>query len=152
MGIFYTLTFLIKGAILVNRFRYRSNNSLEKNMTTKKVADVTRYNVYCRACGAIFQPELRSPNWWRAKKRADQGYLDAVEISAKQHGCFEACRPMREPNAPFRVFGYDAMCQGFDAPFQRFIDAVRTFKELRRGPDVVFISGVSDAVINRIGW
>jgi hypothetical protein len=134
-------------------FVIQSNNSLEKNMTTKKVADVTQYNVYCRACGAIFQPELRSPNWWRAKKRADQGYLDAVEISAEQHGCWEAKRPRRDPDAPFRVLGFNCLCEDFDIPFGTFVSAIKEFKDRRNfGLDTVFITGVSDVVKDRIGW
>lgn len=120
--------------------------------TTRAVADTTEYNVYCVACGAVFQPEIRSHHWWVAKKWADRGYLDAVTISAEQHGCFEAKRPRRDPDAPFRVFGYDCMCVDFDIPYHRFTDAIKKFLELQRGPDVVFISGISDAVKERISW
>ena len=54
---------------------------------------------------------------------------------------------------PFRVFGYDDMCQDFDLEFDNFVGAVRKFIELNRnGMYVVFISGVCPAVEKKLSY
>ena len=112
---------------------------------TKEVS----FNVECLDCGTVFSPKIKSPLWWRAKKKADKGYLDALVIRGEECGCEEA--PFKaQPNAPFRVFGYDMECHDFDKPFNSMIEAMRTFIRLNNGPDVVFISGVSRAVQERL--
>jgi hypothetical protein len=109
-----------------------------------------KYNVYCMKCGCVFTPAVKSPLWWRAKQRADKGYLDALPISGEDCGCVE--RPSC-PEAPFRVFGYDDSCVEFDVPRNTFVGAVRLYRRLRRaGGNVVFIDGVSNAVRQKIDW
>lgn len=108
-----------------------------------------RYNVACFSCGAVFQPLPRTPLWWQAKQRAEKGFLDAVHISGEECGCE---KKVRHPNAPFRVTGYDGMCEDYDVPFNNFISAVKYYKEAVEAGDVVFIIGVSKAVQDRIQW
>ena len=106
--------------------------------------DERRFNILCRACGSIWQPGARTRLWWQAKKRADDGKLDALAVSGEECGCVKA---VREPEAPLRVFGYDDMCEDFDIPYYSFTDAVRKFRKLHaNGGYVVFISGVSPKV------
>ena len=105
------------------------------------------YNVECMNCGAVWQPQVRTPLWWRAKKRDEAGKLDAAGATGEECGCV---KPICEPNAPFRVFGYDMMCVDFDFPFYGIIDALKAFKKLHEDGDIVFISGVSDAVVEKL--
>ena len=103
-----------------------------------------RYNVYCMDCGQVFQPLIKSALWWKAKKRSDEGYIDALSVRGKDCGCIEE---KREPNAPFRVFGYTEECRDFDYPFQKFTEAVTTFRELNNDAFLtVFITGISPSV------
>lgn len=108
----------------------------------------TRYNVFCMHCERVFQPLVRSSLWWQAKQRADAGFLDALCISKDKCGCVvgEVC-----PDAPYRVFGYDDLCDDFDIPFDTLVPALREFRELNRtGMNTVFIKGVSPAVLDRL--
>jgi hypothetical protein len=107
------------------------------------------YNVECMNCGSVWQPLARTPLWWRAKQRADNGKLDAAGATGEECGCIKR---VREPNAPFRVFGYDMMCEDFDLPFYRIVDALSTFKKLHADGDIVFISGISNAVVEKLKW
>ena len=113
------------------------------------------YNVACFDCGDVFQPRIKSPLWWRCKQREDKGFLDAVHVYGEECGC----RPkevVRNPNAPFRVFGYDMLGENFDMSFNRMTDAMKAFIKLKQGPDIVFITGVSKVVQDRLfciaGW
>ena len=45
------------------------------------------FNVVCMDCGQIFTPLVRTPLWWKAKQRADQGFLDAMHVSGEECGC-----------------------------------------------------------------
>jgi hypothetical protein len=109
---------------------------------------VAEYNVQCIACGSVWSPLSMSPLWWAAKKRAEQGYLDALDVTGERCGCIP--RP-REPDAPFRVFGYDMM-RGFDVPFNSFVGAVTSYRKLKDRVDNVFISGVSSKVEEQLRW
>ena len=111
-------------------------------------ADLPAYNVVCRTCNHVFSPARKSSLWWRAAKCAEGGRLNAMMISGEECGCVST--PV-EPNAPFRLFGYDDLCRPFDIPLARFIDAVRGFKKLERTGCTVFISGISKEVRDRIG-
>ena len=101
------------------------------------------------------QMALEIANFWvtndmlRAKQKADKGFLDAVYIDGEECGCLPK-EKIRRPEAPYRVFGFDLLCEDFDIPFNRMTDAVKKFIELNRGPDVVFITGVSEAVQERL--
>ena len=106
-----------------------------------------RYNVECMNCGQVFTPTIRSPVWWRAKKREEEGYLDALRITGEDCGCIE--QPAR-PEVPFRVFGYDSMCVDFNIPCDTFVAAVQTYRRLNRTGCVVFITGVSNAVRQKL--
>jgi len=119
---------------------------------TRTQTDTTEYNVYCEACGAVFTPAVRSSLWWRAKQRADRGYLDALTITSEVHQCYGTKRPRRKPEAPFRVMGFDCFCKDFDIPFDTFTGAVTEFRARSgsRSLDTVFITGVSEAVKDRI--
>jgi hypothetical protein len=102
------------------------------------------YNVVCMSCGQVFTPGAKTPLWWLAKQHADAGHLDVPHIPGERCGCVE--RRYR-PNAPFRVFGYNDLCEDLDIPFDTFMAAVKKYRELRnKGMYVVFISGVSEAV------
>jgi len=106
------------------------------------------FNVECIACGSVFNPPAQSPLWWRAKKRGEEGFLDALHVTGEECGC----EPQSvKPEASFRVFGYDALCEDFDMPFKTFVGAAREFLRLNRdGGYVVFIDGVSDSVRQRL--
>lgn len=104
------------------------------------------YNVFCAACGAVWQPGSRSPLWWKAWKRDLAGKLDAYCATAIECGCERA--PIR-PDAPFRIVGHTDMCEDIDIPLDTFTGAVRKFRDLNRWC-VVFICGVSKSVEQRL--
>jgi len=113
-------------------------------MTTATGTTEYEYNVFCRACSTVWRPGIRTPLWWKAKKHAEAGYLGALSVSGVECDCI---KPVCEPEAPLRVFGYDDMCEDFDIPYYSFTDAVRKFRKLHaNGGYVVFISGVSPKV------
>jgi hypothetical protein len=112
-------------------------------------AEEIRYNVACVDCGSVFQPRPRSPLWWRAKQREKEGFLDAVYVSGEKCGCV---KKQVRPDAPFRVTGYDGMCEDYDVPFTNFVKAVKFFKDAVDAGDVVFIIGISDAVRQKIQY
>lgn len=112
------------------------------------MATETRYNVFCTHCEQVFQPEVRSPLWWQAKQRADAGFLDALCISEDKCGCVVK---KSHPDAPYRVFGYNDLCEDFDIPFHTLVPALQEFRELNRmGMITVFIRGVSPKVLDRL--
>ena len=55
--------------------------------TTAEQVAATVYNVECMACGQVFTPATRSPLWWKAKKRDENGYLDALRCTGEECGC-----------------------------------------------------------------
>jgi hypothetical protein len=105
------------------------------------------YNVCCHSCERVFSPRIGSDLWWKAKKRAEAGYLDAHTISGEECGCVEK---RFEPDSPFRVFGYDMGCVDFDIPCHTFMSAIKTALRHKRAGDVVFITGVSYHVSNMV--
>lgn len=76
-----------------------------------------------------------------------KGYIDAIFVSGKEHGCVET--PV-DPDAPYRVIGFDFECQNFDIPFHSLFLAVRAMIRLERDlSTVVFVdksetAGISD--------
>lgn len=118
----------------------------------EKKEDTTRYNVFCQRCGSVWQPELKSPLWWQAKRLADTGRLDALCVSPQKCGCVQS-RQQDNPKAPFRVLGYNGFCEDFDIPFQTFTDAVRNYIELNRtNAFVLCIKGVSGRIQDRLEY
>ena len=107
----------------------------------------SRYTVVCTECGQDWQPLIRSPLWWRAKKKSDRGFLDALLISGKDCGCVK--QPYR-PEAPFRVIGYDDLYRDYDIPCDTFVKAINAYRERDHMGDIVFITGVSDVVKKRL--
>ena len=105
-------------------------------------AELVRYNVVCESCDQVFTPQTGTALWWKAKKRADDGFLDAYCCSSEECGCDEQI--LLNPDAPYRVFGYDMLCEDFDIPCATFMVAMRAYLSYR--VDVVFIKGVSLAV------
>lgn len=105
--------------------------------------------VECIDCGNVYSPAPKSSAWWQAVQNAKEGRN--TYVGAKECGCSQV-KPVRQPDAPYRVFGYDMLCEDFDIPFERFTDAVATFRRLNSGPDVVFIKGVSDAVNDHVHY
>jgi len=107
------------------------------------------YNVVCRACGQIFRPKSRSALWYKAKRRSDEGYLDALTVPGEDCGCTPQ---IRHPDAPYRVFGFDDIGNCFDTPHDQLVPAVRDFLEIaREGIGVeVFFEGGSDALRNKL--
>jgi hypothetical protein len=100
----------------------------------------TRYNVVCLDCGAVFVPRIRTPLWWRAKKLAESGRLDALHVSGEECGCVT---PRKDPDAPYRVFGYQ-VDRDFDIPFFSLTDALAKYRELAGSYFAdVWISGIS---------
>ncbi|MCX6703154.1 MAG: hypothetical protein NTV02_00485 [Candidatus Zambryskibacteria bacterium] len=119
----------------------------KNHMGKAGVEPEVRYNVHCMECGSVWQPLAKSPLWWAAKQRAEKGFLDALHVSGKKCGCV---KEERQPNAPFRVFGYDFDCRDFNIPFTTFMGPVKAFIEANKSGDVVFIQGVSSSVEQRL--
>lgn len=119
----------------------------------EKKEDTTRYNVFCERCDSVWQPTLKSPLWWQAKRLADTGRLDALCVSPQQCGCVQS-RPQNKPEAPFRVFGFNAFCEDFDFACGTFTEAVKKFLDLNQIGclNTVFIDGVSDRVVHRLKY
>jgi len=115
----------------------------------KLVGKLPRYNVVCMACDQVYQPLIKSPLWWRAKKRADEGYLDALHVSGEDCGCVSK---IHKPNAPYRICGYDDMCCDYNIPCKTFVQAVTLYRERSRWGDVVFIHSVSGSVEEKLRW
>jgi hypothetical protein len=110
-------------------------------MTATENTSEIRYNVFCQDCDQVWTPAVYSPLWWAAKQRADSGKLDALCCTGKQCGCI---KPQDMPDAPYRVFGYNDLCEDFDFPLFTFVDAVKKYREFERaGGYVVFIEGIS---------
>ena len=109
------------------------------------------YNVVCANCGSSWQPELGTPLWWTAKQDAKKhpNRLDAMCISGERCGCI---KKQHHPDALFRVFGYDSMCQDFDIACHTFVQAVKIFRDAVKHGDTVFIDGVSDAVSDKLQY
>ncbi len=107
-----------------------------------------RYNVYCMSCGQVWVPGVLTHLWWKAQKRAQEGFLDALPVSSHECGC----KPERvHPDAPFRVVGYDDMCRDFDIPFYSIVPALRQYLELARdGMNIVFFIGGSEKLQERL--
>src|SRR5581483_1293270 len=117
-------------------------------MLTAEAATLCDYNVHCIACNTVWQPGVRSSLWWQAKRRSEKGKTDALHVSGEECGCV---KKRHDPNAPFRVFGFNDMCEDFDIPFYSFTAAVRKYRELKRWSDV-FIEGVSPKVEAVLRW
>lgn len=109
--------------------------------------DTTPYTVVCIACGSVWNPPPQSPAWWLAKQRAEKNpnRLDASHVSSYMCGCEK--KPYK-PEAPFRISGYNDMCENFDIPCSTFVEAVKKFLDASRHGSIVFITGVSD----RLDW
>lgn len=105
------------------------------------------FNVECRACGTVWSPSFRSPLWWRAKKWDESGHLDALCVSGEDCGCQKKAV---QPNAPYRVSGFDDDGKEFDRPFKSFTEAVAAYLTEARGLSTVFIEGVSPEVEQRL--
>lgn len=87
------------------------------------------YNVVCTSCGQVWTPAIRSPLWWKAKKRSEEGFLDAYPATPRECGCQ---KPVFYPDAPYRVVGYDDLCSKFDMPFKSLVAAARTYLRMSR--------------------
>jgi hypothetical protein len=107
------------------------------------------YWVECVDCGSVYRPGPQSPAWWRARQAEEVGR--GAYVDSKMCGCSQEKKAI-SPNAPYRVFGYDMLCEDFDYPFFRFTEACKTFKKLNVGPDVVFITGISNTVLERLKY
>jgi len=103
------------------------------------------FNVHCIQCGNVFSPRERTPLWWRAKQRADKGYLDALPCTEKDCGC-ERVEQKHEPDAPFRVSGFDMELNSFDVGLYTFSEAVKQFRHSLDNFCTVSIQGVSPSV------
>jgi hypothetical protein len=123
------------------------------NKQSEKKEDTNRYNVFCQRCDSVWQPELKSPLWWQAKRLADTGRLDALCVSPEKCGCVQRSS-QRNPKAPFRVFGYNCFCEDFDIPCNSFIEAVKKFRDLAEigRLNTVFIDGISQRVQDRLEY
>lgn len=109
---------------------------------------MTQYNVECVECGHV-STVSKDPLWWRAKKAADTGRLDAISISGVECGCQQ---PVRNPDAPYRVLGFTDEGSKFDEPFDTFVAAVESYRAGVRLGETVFIKGVSPAVADRLEY
>ena len=101
-----------------------------------------KFNVQCRSCGKIFQPEQKSSLWWRAKNRDEQFFIDVKTISGEEHGCVS--KPLKKP---IIVSGYTADCDEFQYEFDSMVEAVKCFRELKKDLfNLVLIKGLSKKV------
>lgn len=107
---------------------------------------MTKHNVECIDCGHV-STVTDSPLWWRAKKASDGGRLDAIGISGVECGCK---RPIRNPDAPYRVFGFTDRGREYDTPFNTFVAAVKAFRDRYNLGETVFIKGVSPAIADKL--
>ena len=108
------------------------------------------FNVHCHDCGSVWLAVPQSSQWWRGKRRKEQGYFDAVGVSGEECGCVPV---VQEPDAPFRVFGYEDTGKEFDVPFHTFTKAVRALINAKKaGLMDVWISGVSPKVEQRLNF
>lgn len=107
-----------------------------------------RYNVECTHCGQVLSVS-EGPLWWRAKKAAEGGRLDAISVSGVECGCK---RPTLNPDAPYRVFGFTDEGREYDSPFDNFVAAAKAFREAIKFGETVFIHGVSPAVKDRLEY
>ena len=107
---------------------------------------MTTYNVECRSCGQIFNVNA-GPLWWKAKKAADAGRLDAITVSGVECGCK---RPVLNPDASYRVFGFSDEGREYNTPCSTFTEAVNAFRDAFKSGETVFIKGVSRAVKERL--
>ena len=105
---------------------------------------MTKYNVVCRECGAVFTPEEGTPAWWIAKKRPEK-FLDATRVDSKYCGCIEPF----VPTSPFVISGYDMMCTNFKYGVPTFVAAIKALR--RHKMDTVFATGISNAVLSKLG-
>jgi hypothetical protein len=108
---------------------------------------VAGFNVVCINCNAVWAPAAESSLWWQAKKRNERGNLDALPVTGEECGCVKV---KSDPDAPYRVFGFDDECRDFDIPFDSFAEAVKEYREASRSMCTVFIAGVSPAVEQRL--
>jgi hypothetical protein len=104
------------------------------------------YNAECISCGCV-QSVYGGSLWWKAKKNAERGYLDAIGISGVECGCE---RPLTEPNAPYRVFGWTDDGHTFNRPHFTFVGAVRDYIDNNSYGAMANIIGVSQAVKERL--
>ena len=109
------------------------------------VLPMIKYNVVCQSCNTVFQPTQGSPAWWIAKKRAEAGYLDAAYVQPKHCGC----TPEFVQTSPFVICGYDMDGSKFRYCVPTFVAAVKALRQHRY--DVVFATGLSGAVLTRLG-
>lgn len=86
------------------------------------MSNAIRYNVVCGNCGMVFVAREGSSAWNKADEKAKLGYLDAAVVPGEECGCIE---PIQDPNAPYRVSGWDDMGCEFDAPFHSLLAATR---------------------------
>ena len=107
------------------------------------------FNVICGNCRQVFSPVEKSPAWWKAKKAADKGRLDAITVSAKDCGCEQI---IVEPDAPFRVIGYDDLCQNYNIPCNTFVLAVQTYLSRIRHGEIAFLLGISQKMKDHLRW
>lgn len=114
----------------------------------KTAIEYTTYDVWCERCGNVWTPRVHSALWWKAHQRAQKGFLDAHCAKPNECGCVEK---RVQPNAPFRVFGYDGFGIEFDAPCHTFVEAMRVFIA-NRSSGVVFIKGVGENVRHRLDY
>ena len=94
------------------------------------------YNVYCHSCERVFQPSPRSPLWWRAKKAADLGRMDAIGVSGEECGCI---RTIEKPDAPYRVVGYSDDYREYNIPCFTLVEAFNLFRKYRPWDIVAFV-------------
>ncbi len=97
-----------------------------------------QYNVVCGGCEQVWAPAVGRPLWWKAKKHAEAGFLNALHVTPQECGCQEE---VLHPDAPYRVTGFDDMCVDFDRPFFSLVQAAKLYLELARNGmyTVVFV-------------
>jgi hypothetical protein len=101
-----------------------------------------RYNIQCRTCGEIFQPDEKSSLWWRAKNREEKFFIDCKTISGEEHGCIS-----KPSDKQFIVSGYDMDCIKFRYGFDSMVEAVKCFRKLKKNLfNMVYITGLSHKV------
>jgi hypothetical protein len=112
---------------------------------------VERYQVWCESCGSVYTPPIHSATWWKAKQRADEGFLDALCVSGTECGCVEKRPVISEEN--FGIIGYTMDCFDFTIKCKTFVDLCKAARQMKNGDTFWIIGPVSQAVKDRLtGW
>lgn len=121
-------------------------------MSRVKELPNVQYLVGCWECDKVWSPEKGSKLWFMARQyeRANPERLDGLTVSGHECGCcWKEKKVVENPSAPYRVSGYNELCEEFDFGFDRFTDAVRFLQRRDNVLSTIFTTGLSDRVVEK---